>query len=231
MTNECVVAIDVSPTHAYLSVVFRDGRDPMYSVVRFPSVDEALDTNTTRMVEIARRNSELVSAKLGKLPAPPTLVVMSKLFLFDMKHDPSGARRAGLWWEVAQRVLDLRGSTDDYRLCEVAPMSAQRVVTGRSVPGKQGFADTERGLRALYPTLAERLPSDYRWYVLGEALTAAVALGWSTPLTVTNSSLSAMRGRVNSFPVDVPKTVDDWKQKNAEHKAVYRSTTPKEKIA
>ena len=73
MTDECVVAIDVSPTHAYLSVVFRDGRDPMYSVVRFPSVDEALDTNTTRMVEIARRNADLVTAKLGKLPAPPTL--------------------------------------------------------------------------------------------------------------------------------------------------------------
>lgn len=232
--DDYVLAVDVSPTHAYLAQVFRDGRDPVAHMVRFPALDEARDSNVQRATEIVGLNAKRVLKGVLALGATPRMVCMSKLFLFDMKHDASGPRRAGLWWEVSRLVVGMQAAGGGfYDLAEIAPMTAQRLLTGRTVPGKQGFVDTERGLRALYPTLADDVPDGFRWYVIAEAMVGATALGWSTPCDVNATALSAMRGRVNSFPVDVPKTVDDWKQKNAEHKAVYRnnSTTPKEKIA
>lgn len=233
--SDVIIAVDVSPSEAHLALVYRDGTQPKWKRIRFPEVDEASDANLTRAVEIASANASPVVDLIASVDPAPTLVVMSKLFLFDMKTDPSGPRRAALWWEIARRVraLQTEGSKN-YALAEVAPMTAQRVVTGRTTPGRAGFADTERGLRALYPDLSSRVTDGYRWYVVGEALTAATALGWSSRVTEAppqRGALSALRGRVNSFPMGVPKTPEEWIELNKGHKDVYRPTTPKEKAS
>lgn len=230
--EDTILAVDVSPSAAHLAVVHRDGRTPRYRMIRFPDVDEALDSNVTRAVEIARDNAKTVVDKIASLTPKPRLVVMSKLMLFDAKTDPSGSRRAALWWEIAQgvRKLQTEGS-DNYTLAEVAPMTAQKVVTSRAVPGRAGFQDSERGLRALFPALSAKVVDGYRWYVIGEALAGATALGWSTPCTVDRSVLSSMRSRANSFPVEIPKTPEEWDKLNAEHRAVYKQNNNKEKSA
>lgn len=228
-TDDVVIAVDVAPSAAHLALVYRDGRTPRRKMIRFPALDEATDANITRAVEIARDNAETVAKVIRELTPKPRLVVMSKLMLFDAKTDPSGARRAGLWWEVAQLVREMQtDNSTAYALAECAPMTAQKVVTGRTVPGKQGFADTERGLRAIFPALAEKELSGFRWYVIGEALAGAVTLGWSTPCNVDRAALTSLAGRSNSFPDVIPKTPEEWDKLNAEHRAVYKK---KEKVA
>lgn len=229
-----VLAVDVAPSHAHIARVYRDGRTPQVTMIRFPELDEARDSNVTRSVQIAETNAKKVVGEVMRDTLAggtgPTLVVMSKLMLFDAKTDPSGARRAALWWYVARMVQEMHAvAVDTLTLAECAPMTAQKVVTSRAVPGRQGFADTARGLRALYPILAETAPEGFRWYVIGEALAGAVTLGWSTPCNVDRAALTSLAGRSNSFPDAIPKTPEEWDKLNAEHRAVYKKG--KEKVA
>lgn len=239
-----VVGVDVSVSHAYLSRVYRDGRTPDVHMIKFPALDEARDSNMTRAVEIADRNAMLVVAAIlgtDDFPATvfPSMVCFSKLFVMDQKSDPTGTRRAALWWNVSRMVHALRFDDDGenvlpdaLELAEVPPMTAQQLLAGRAVPGRSGFTDSDRAVRVLYPDIED--VKGFRYYTVGQAMCGAVALGWSVPATVTNKALSSMRGISASFPMEIPRYSSEWEELNAPHCAAFsykRSAQPTPKGA
>ncbi|MBN7484539.1 hypothetical protein P5W04_10370 [Mycobacteroides abscessus subsp. abscessus] len=209
-----VVAVDVSPTTAYIARVYRDGRTPDVEQIVFAELDDAKDSNLTRAGQIAEENATRVVKAILAVDPFPSMVVMHKLLLFDAKQDPSGPRRSALWWGITQKLIEL-----SLPVAEVAPMTAQKMITGRGLPGRAGFTDSERGVYAMYPEL--RKIARFRYYVVAEAITGAVALGWSTPAIVDSAKLRGLTSVAGSFPMEVPATVAGWDALNSKHIDAY----------
>lgn len=240
--NTHVVAIDISTRCAWIARYFRDGRTPETEIVRFGDVEDHHKNVSGAALVAARNAKKTVNAALapclnGSTAYPlPEMVVMSKLILLDMTKDSSGPRRAAHWWAVvnavrsAERLLrDKRGDdTLTIPLAEVAPMTGQYVLAGRAAPGRAGFADSTRAVKACYPKIARFSKKkgdedhvDFRYYTVAEAIAAATVLGWSSPVRVTDAALKRLGSLENSFPVSVPSRVRDWESLNAAHDAAY----------
>lgn len=215
-----VLAVDVTTSSAYFGAVYADGRTPQVRLHKFDPLTEA-DHSTERAAQIAESNAKRVVSHVVK-GTIPELVVMNKLILTDLKSDPTGPRRAALWWNVVQKFVAV-----GIPVGEVSPMTAQKILTGRSNLGIKGFHDSATEIKRLFPDIEDI--KGFRYYTVGEAMLGAIALGWTTPVAVTASTIKLLHGQSVSFPaaVQVPATGTDWYALNERFKDLYTgSVTP-----
>lgn len=213
MTARFIAAVDPKPTSASLAWVHEDNSTPDIAVTKFgsPSEDEFSPAAAqARATACAQRIVSKVTAK-----GEPEMVVMSKLILSDINKDPSGARRAALWWETV-RLFNERGIP----VAEIAPMTAQSMLSAFPTRGGKtsvsGFEMTKRAVLKLYPAVEDDL-TGFWYFTLALALAGAHVLAWDSPLAPTYDNLRALRASKGvSLPtgVTVPRDEQAWKLRN-----------------
>lgn len=217
MSSPYVLAIDPKTSGASLAWVYQDKdktKDALIHLNKFraPRTDEFDPASASRLAAAAAK--KVVETALGKGGREPDLVVMSKMIPMDLKRDPSGPRRSAIWWETV-RLFDEMGVP----IAEIAPMSAQSMLSTFATAGKSGFEVTKKAVLDLY----KDVPKDkdgYWYFTLALALAGAHILGWDTPMKVSYNNLKALRTIGTSLPskITVPRDEAEWKRLN---KAVY----------
>lgn len=197
-----VVAIDPSVGAVSVARIVMGEELPRCGVVGAPDVRGhwTPGLNTQRW---QRHALEVVNAI--EKGGTPDLVVMSKLDLWNLRQDPTGPRRAGLWWEIVRQLTHA-----DIPTAEVSMMTTEKVVTGAAKAGREGYTALGAAVRRLYPGI--EMPDDpYRPTTVGLAICGAVVAGIETPLDVTEDTLDLL-SRGNDFPIKygVPTDLADW---------------------
>ncbi|WJR35261.1 hypothetical protein P3F83_07785 [Mycobacteroides immunogenum] len=212
-----IAAVDPKPTSASLAMVFEDNRTPTISVTKFGSPTEEEFHPAAAQARATACAERIVKKIVAN--GEPEMVVMSKLILSDINKDPSGARRAALWWETV-RLFNERGIP----VAEIAPMTAQAMLSAFPTRGGKtsvsGFEMTKRAVLKLYPAVEDDL-TGFWYFTLALALAGAHVLAWDTPLAPSYDNLRALRASKGvSLPngVTVPRDVEDWTRRNEAQK-------------
>lgn len=182
-----VIALDVTVTAVSIARVAEGEPTPFTGLIVAPPSGKNYALSATR----ARTDTtaELVlDAVLSK--GLPTLVVMSKLTLGDMTRDPSGGRRAALWWAIVTRLLDA-----GIPVSELATATAMKWMTGHGAVGHKGYAALDRAVRDMWPSVRDRGES-YRMSTVALAAAGAMVTGIPTVVPVTDARMKALNPMV-----------------------------------
>ncbi|MBE5451217.1 gp6 protein [Mycobacteroides abscessus subsp. abscessus] len=182
-----VIALDVTVTAVSIARIAEGDSTPSTGLIVAPpsGKDYALSATRTR----TEATSEMVmDAVLSK--GLPSLVVMSKLTLGDMNRDPSGGRRAALWWSIAGRLLDA-----EIPVAELATATAQKWLMGHGAVGHKGYAVLDRAVRDMWPSVRDRGVS-YRMSTVALAAAGCAVAGIPTVVPVTDSRMKALNPMV-----------------------------------
>lgn len=146
--SRSVIALDVTVTAVSIARIAEGEPTPSTGLIVAPPSgrDFALSATRTRTDITAEMVMDAVLAK-----GLPSLVVMSKLTLGDMNRDPSGGRRAALWWAVVARLLDA-----GIPVGELATATAMKWMCGHGAVGHRGYAALDRAVRDTWPSVRDR---------------------------------------------------------------------------
>ncbi|RIR09474.1 hypothetical protein [Mycobacteroides abscessus] len=178
-----VIALDVTVTAVSVArIVEGEGTPSTGLIVAPPSGrDYALSATRSR----TEATSEMVlDAVLSK--GLPSLVVMSKLTLGDMNRDPSGGRRAALWWAIVTRLLDA-----GIPVSELAVATAMKWLTGHGAVGHRGYSGLDRAVRDTWPSVRDRGES-YRMSAVALAAAGCAVVGIPTAVPATDARMKAL---------------------------------------
>lgn len=181
--SRSVIALDVTVTSVSIARIDEDGSTPSTGlIVTAPSGrDYSLAATRTR----TEATSEMVlDAVLSK--GLPSLVVMSKLTLGDMTRDPSGGRRAALWWAITSKLLDA-----GIPVAELAVATAMKWMTGHGVVGHRGYAALDRAVRDTWLSVRDRGES-YRMSTVALAAAGCAVVGIPTAVVDTDARRKAL---------------------------------------
>ncbi|MDO3012491.1 hypothetical protein P5V34_00660 [Mycobacteroides abscessus subsp. abscessus] len=178
-----VIALDVTVTSVSIARIVEGESTPSTGLIVAPPSGRDYSLSATRARTEA--TSEMVlDAVLSK--GLPTLVVMSKLTLGDMNRDPSGGRRAALWWSIAARLLDA-----GIPVAELATATAQKWMTGRGVVGHKGYSALDRAVHDTWPSVRDRGES-YRMSTVALAAAGCAVVGIPTAVVDTDARRKAL---------------------------------------
>lgn len=178
-----VIALDVTVTAVSIARIDEDGSTPSTGLIVAPPSGRDYSLSATRSRTEA--TSEMVlDAVLSK--GLPSLVVMSKLTLGDMNRDPSGGRRAALWWAIVTRLLDA-----GIPVAELATATAQKWLCGHGAVGHKGYAALDRAVRDTWPSVRDRGES-YRKSTVVLAAAGAAVVGIPTVVVDTDARWKAL---------------------------------------
>lgn len=181
--SRSVIALDVTVTSVSIARIAEDGSTPSTGLIVAPPSGKDYSLSATRSRTEA--TSEMVlDAVLSK--GLPDLVVMSKLTLGDMNRDPSGGRRAALWWSITGRLLDA-----DIPVAELATATAMKWLTGHGAVGHKGYSALDRAVRDMWPSVRDR-GETYRMSTVVLAAAGAMVTGIPTAVPVTDARMKAL---------------------------------------
>ncbi|MBS9535074.1 hypothetical protein KIH27_15915 [Mycobacterium sp. M1] len=206
-----VAALNVTPRNISVSR-YIEGETPKTLVIPMPEQADG-DKNINGVCTSTAANAQIV-VKNVIARGTPTLVVMSKLILTDESKDPSGPRRALLWWEIASAFTEL-----GIPIAEISPTTVQQWLTGRYNPGMKGFSITADNVCRIWNDIP-KAKENFVYYVVAQAAAGAFLLGWDTPVEVSDARLGYFKKRAVSLPpgLDVPKESGVWKARNHDHR-------------
>lgn len=178
-----VIALDVTVTAASIARIDEDDSTPSTGLIVAPPSGKDYSLAATR--SRTETTAELVlDAMLSR--GLPTLVVMSKLTLGDMNRDPSGGRRAALWWSITARLLDA-----GIPVSELATATAMKWMTGHGAVGHKGYAALDRAVRDTWPSVRDR-GETYRMSTVVLAAAGCAVVGIPTAVPVTDARMKAL---------------------------------------
>ncbi|MBN7314909.1 hypothetical protein I3U70_26345 [Mycobacteroides abscessus subsp. abscessus] len=178
-----VIALDVTVTAVSIARIAEGEGTPSTGLIVAPPSgrDYSLAATRTRTDTTAEM---VVDAVLSK--GLPTLVVMSKLTLGDMNRDPSGGRRAALWWAITSKLLDA-----GIPVSELATATAMKWLCGHGAVGHKGYSALDRAVRDTWPSVRDRGES-YRMSTVALAAAGAAAVGIPTAVVDTDARRKAL---------------------------------------
>lgn len=181
--SRSVIALDVTVTSVSIARIDEDGGTPSTGLIVAPPSGRDYSLSATRSRTEA--TSEMVlDAVLSK--GLPTLVVMSKLTLGDMTRDPSGGRRAALWWAIVTRLLDA-----GIPVSELAVATAMKWLCGHGAVGHKGYSALDRAVHDTWPSVRDR-GETYRMSTVALAAAGCAVAGIPTVVPATDSRMKAL---------------------------------------
>ncbi|RIS84252.1 hypothetical protein [Mycobacteroides abscessus] len=181
--SRSVIALDITVTAVSIARIAEGEPVPSTGLIVAPpsGKDYSLAATRTR----TEATSEMVlDAVLSK--GLPSLVVMSKLTLGDMNRDPSGGRRAALWWSITGRLLDA-----GIPVAELATATAMKWLCGHGAVGHKGYAVLDRAVRDMWPSVRDR-GETYRMSTVALAAVGAAVVGITTAVVDTDARTKAL---------------------------------------
>lgn len=177
------IALDVTVTAVSIARIAEGEPTPSTGLIVAPPSGKDYALSATRARTEA--TSEMVlDAVLSK--GLPSLVVMSKLTLGDMNRDPSGGRRAALWWSIVTKLLDA-----GIPVSELAVATAMKWLCGHGAVGHRGYAALDRAVRDTWPSVRDRGES-YRMSTVVLAAAGAMVAGIPTVVPCTDARWKAL---------------------------------------
>ncbi|MBN7483924.1 hypothetical protein I3U71_25665 [Mycobacteroides abscessus subsp. massiliense] len=192
-----VIALDITVTTVSIARIAEGEDTPSTGLIVAPpsGKDYSLAATRSRTDTTAEMVLDAVLSK-----GLPTLVVMSKLTLGDMNRDPSGGRRAALWWSVVTKLLDA-----EIPVSELATATAQKWMTGHGAVGNRGYAALDRAVRDTWPSVRDR-GEMYRMSTVVLAAAGAAVAGIPTAVPCTDARLKALSPMVLPSGWRLPET-------------------------
>lgn len=178
-----VIALDVTVTSVSIARIEQDESTPSTGLIVAPpsGKDYSLSATRTRTDTTAEMVLDAVLAK-----GLPSLVVMSKLTLGDMNRDPSGGRRAALWWSIVTKLLDA-----EIPVAELATATAMKWMCGHGAVGHRGYSALDRAVRDTWPSVRDRGEA-YRMSAVALAAAGAAVLEIPTAVVSTDVRWKAL---------------------------------------
>lgn len=192
-----VIALDVTVTAVSVARIVEGEPVPSTGLIVAPPSGRDYSLSATR----ARTDGTadmVLDAVLSK--GLPDLVVMSKLTLGDMNRDPSGGRRAALWWAIVTKLLDA-----GIPVGELAVATAMKWLCGHGAVGHRGYAALDRAVRDTWPSVRDRGES-YRMSTVVLAAAGAMVAGIPTVVPCTETRLDALSKMILPFGWTLPET-------------------------
>lgn len=200
--SRSVIALDVTVTAVSIARIAEGEDTPSTGIVGAPpsGKDYSLAATRTRTETTAEMVLDAVLSK-----GLPSLVVMSKLTLGDMNRDPSGGRRAALWWSITGRLLDA-----GIPVAELAVATGMKWLCGHGAVGHKGYSALDRAVRDTWPSVRDR-GETYRMSTVALAAAGAAVAGIPTAVVDTDARWKALT------PMVLPS---GWTLQNAKKKEV-----------
>lgn len=181
--SRSVIALDVTVTAVSIARIAEGEGTPSTGLIVAPPSGRDYSLAATRARTEA--TSEMVlDAVLSK--GLPDLVVMSKLTWDNMNGDPSGGRRAALWWSIANQLLD-----SNIPVAELGVATAQKWLTGRGAIGQKAYVALDRAVRDTWPSVRDR-GETYRMSTVALAAAGCAVAGIPTVVPATDARLDAL---------------------------------------
>lgn len=181
--SRSVIALDVTVTAVSIARIAEGEPVPSTGLIVAPPSGRDYSLSATR----ARTDTTaemVMDAVLSK--GMPTLVVMSKLTLGDMNRDPSGGRRAALWWSIVTKLLDA-----EIPVSELATATAMKWLTGHGAVGNRGYSALDRAVRDTWPSVRDR-GETYRMSTVALAAAGCAVAEIPTSVPCTDARLKAL---------------------------------------
>lgn len=181
--SRSVIALDVTVTAVSIARIAEGEGTPSTGLIVAPPSGRDYSLAATRARTEA--TSEMVlDAVLSK--GLPDLVVMSKLTWDNMNGDPSGGRRAALWWSIANQLLD-----SNIPVAELGVATAQKWLTGRGAIGQKAYVALDRAVRDTWPSVRDR-GETYRMSTVALVAAGCAVAGIPTVVPATDARLDAL---------------------------------------
>lgn len=181
--SRSVIALDVTVTAVSIARIAEGEPTPSTGLIVAPPSGKNYALSATR--ERTETTTELVlDAVLSK--GLPRLVVMAKLTWDNMNGDPSGGRRAALWWSIVTRLLDA-----DIPVAELATATCMKWLTGRGAVGTKAHVVLDRAVRDTWPSVRDR-GETYRMSTVALAAAGAAVAGIPTVVQGTDARFKAL---------------------------------------
>ncbi|MFV8308795.1 MULTISPECIES: hypothetical protein [Mycobacteroides] len=192
-----VIALDVTVTAVSIARIDEDGSTPSTGLIVAPPSGKDYALSATR--ERTEATSEMVmDAVLSK--GLPSLVVMSKLTWDNINRDPSGGRRAALWWASTSKLLDA-----EIPVAELGVATAMKWMTGHGAVGQKAYVALDRAVRDTWPSVRGR-GETYRMSTVALAAAGCMVAGIPTVVPVTDARLDALSKMILPSGWRLPET-------------------------
>ncbi|AMT73462.1 hypothetical protein ABG82_01670 [Mycobacteroides immunogenum] len=195
--SRSVIALDVTVTAVSIARVAEGEPVPSTGLIVAPPSGRDYSLSATR-ARTDHTAEMVLDAVLSR--GLPTLVVMSKLTLGDMNRDPSGGRRAALWWAITGRLLDA-----GIPVAELATATAQKWLCGHGAVGHRGYVALDRAVRDTWPSVRDR-GETYRMSAVALAAAGCAVVGIPTAVPCTDARLKALSPMVLPSGWRLPET-------------------------
>ncbi|WP_457125841.1 hypothetical protein [Mycobacteroides abscessus] len=195
--SRSVIALDVTVTAVSIARIAEGEDTPSTGLIVAPPSGKDYSLAATR----ARTESTaemVLDAVLSK--GLPSLVVMSKLTWDNMNGDPSGGRRAALWWSIANQLLD-----SNIPVAELGVATAMKWMTGHGAVGHKGYAALDRAVRDTWPSVRDR-GETYRMSTVALAAAGCAVAGIPTVVPATDARLDALSKMILPYGWRLPET-------------------------
>lgn len=181
--SRSVIALDVTVTSVSIARIAEGEGTPSTGLIVAPPSgrDYALSATRARTDTTAELVLDAVFSK-----GLPSLVVMSKLTLGDMTRDPSGGRRAALWWAIVTRLLDA-----GIPVSELAVATAMKWLCGHGAVGHKGYSALDRAVHDTWPSVRDR-GETYRMSTVALAAAGCAVAGIPIVVPATDSRMKAL---------------------------------------
>lgn len=201
MTDKrCVLAVDPLTSGVSFSKITEGNPTPYPLYAKAPTV-----VGKPTLAEAAARIKMQVDHVVETVSKfEPELVVMPRLFLGTMKNDPSGPRRAGLYWMTVEGLTAAGIPVADF-----PTMTVERYAGHIAEPGHSGVARLEKSVFKIWPGV-ERNLEPYRYSTVMFAAVAAAAVGIPTALEITPDRLRYLVGGTWPKDLRVPRKLHEW---------------------
>lgn len=178
-----VIALDVTVTAVSIARIAEGESVPSTGLIVAPpsGKDYSLAATRARTDTTVEMVTDAVFSK-----GLPTLVVMSKLTWDSMNGDPSGGRRAALWWSIVTHLLDA-----DIPVAELATATCMKWLTGRGAVGTKAHVVLDRAVRDTWPNVRSRGES-YRMSTVALAAAGCMIAGIPTVVPATDARMKAL---------------------------------------
>lgn len=192
-----VIALDITVTAVSIARIAEGESTPTTGLIVAPpsGKDYSLAATQARTESTAEMVLDAVLSK-----GLPSLVVMSKLTLGDMNRDPSGGRRAALWWSIVTKLLDAEISVS-----ELATATAMKWLCGHGAVGQRGYVALDRAVHEMWPSVRDRGES-YRMSTVALAAAGCMVAGIPTVVPISEARIEALRKTVLPSGWCLPET-------------------------
>jgi hypothetical protein len=197
-----VFAVDPVTSGVSIARIIEGDPVPRTAYDPAPEVGEHPDLHT------ASRRAEAQAAAVVKkvTAAEPAIVMLPHLFIGSVNNDPSGPRRAGVYWSIV-RLLDEAG----IQVADFPPLATQRYAGLNAQPGFKSVDRLAESVKRRWPGANRAMPPGFRYSTVMLAAVGCAAVGIGTAVEVSPARLRLMKSGTWPGSVKLARGVDEWR--------------------